>query len=620
MPQPTIAPGDSVGCAGTFSDYWLYAVDTGAYAGGYPPGTLFDWSINLGGPVADLDSILLDLNNLGNITLTVTLPASLGNNCSGTTSINVNFSEPVQTAYMSQDSVSCTPNNDGVAYVYHLEANGPIRYVWVDALGDTVRDVTNNYNYAGLFDADFTFDPNVNSFLDDGNGDFILDNLDNYNIFKDSLQNLIVGTYTVYITTNAGDPYPTPQCVSSGTINIGRTPCVPPQLLDPCVCVDNADVNRRAPYTDGQFSETVSLLGGQSPWTIVSLTSSSGRPLSNIAAIEDCIDNTTQTAPVTSADIIVVTPNDSSYINFYLFDGDTYTLVVEDASGAQLTISGGGCNYPEAPINDTTITVCADNFGLNIQDAAFPGGVDPSIVLSWYDDSLCTGSPLMYGDLSNVPANYPDLTDISNPGPGGNIGYTVYNFYVASDSVADVACEGKRAMVTILSNEVVATLDSSINVNCNGEASGAIYITMTNGTAPFTYQWSNGSTEEDLLNLTAASYDLIVTDSLGCTFALSVDILENPPFVYGKTLQNNQCHGDSTGQISIFVSGAVPFTSGAPYTYLWSDGQTTSVANYLVAGTYTVTVTDSIGCDTILTFQIFEPTLLDQTYHHTAIV
>ncbi|MBL0053753.1 MAG: hypothetical protein IPP29_20760 [Bacteroidetes bacterium] len=39
----------------------------------------------------------------------------------------------------------------------------------------------------------------------------------------------------------------------------------------------------------------------------------------------------------------------------------------------------------------------------------------------------------------------------------------------------------------------------------------------------------------------------------------------------------------------------------------WSDGQTTSVANYLVAGTYTVTVTDSINCDTILTFQIFRP-------------
>ncbi|MBL0054141.1 MAG: hypothetical protein IPP29_22990 [Bacteroidetes bacterium] len=76
---------------------------------------------------SDLDSALLDLNNIGNISVTVKIPNSLGG-CSGTDQIVVNFSEPVQTIYMSQDSAACSPNS--MAIVQHLEANGPIRYVW----------------------------------------------------------------------------------------------------------------------------------------------------------------------------------------------------------------------------------------------------------------------------------------------------------------------------------------------------------------------------------------------------------------------------------------------------------------------------------------------------------
>nr|MBK9651639.1 hypothetical protein [Bacteroidota bacterium] len=150
-PKPYITPGDSAGCAGAFGTvgdplgYWVYAKDSGAYAGGYPLGTTFDWS-TLFGPVANLDSIFLDQNTLGNISVIVKLPTNLGG-CEGNSNIFVNFAEPVQGAYMSQDSVSCTPNNDGMAIVQHLEANGPIRYVWVDALGDTLRDVTNNFNF-----------------------------------------------------------------------------------------------------------------------------------------------------------------------------------------------------------------------------------------------------------------------------------------------------------------------------------------------------------------------------------------------------------------------------------------------------------------------------------------
>ncbi|MBK8847022.1 MAG: lamin tail domain-containing protein [Bacteroidetes bacterium] len=598
FPTPVITPGDTLACVNAITNYYVYAVDTGAYAAGYPPGTTFDWG-DLNGPIADKDSAIVGPAELlsGLVSVTVTLPLALGGCIGYSNTITLNFQEPQTQVFLSQDSVDgCTPNS-GCVYVENISGNGPFRYVWVDQNGDTIKNVVSANSVSGPYDTD---------------GDLILDDFDGnpgpdiYTIYSDTVCGLQVGNYTVYVSTNASSSYPPPSCVATASIDLGRKRCL--NITDPCVCTNNIDAGFRSNPTDGQFSELITLYGGSSPWSLVSLTTSSGRPTSNVAAPVCTGDNTLETVAVSSADIIEHIANDSSTLTFYMFDGDSYNALFMDANGDTISITGGGCNYPPMPIADVTVSICSDSTQLNVQDMVFPGGVDPSISIQWYEDSTCTANPLSYSALSDIPTNYPDIYDAYNPGPNG-IGYTVYHFYVAADSVADPTCEGARSMVSVLSNNVVAEITSITNVNCYGEATGAVDMTMINGTAPFTYEWSNGTTDEDLSNVVASTYTLTVTDSLGCQFITAIEILENPAFAIGKTISPNLCHGDSTGQIAVYVSGAV-----SPYTYQWSNGATTAINNYLTAGTYTLTVTDSLGCDTIMTFYIFEPNMLDKNF------
>jgi len=90
---------------------------------------------------------------------------------------------------------------------------------------------------------------------------------------------------------------------------------------------------------------------------------------------------------------------------------------------------------------------------------------------------------------------------------------------------------------------------------------------------------------------------------------MEIFVPENPQLIIDvDTLVNVSCFGNSDAYIELNVSGGV-----APYYYLWSNGSTMNFINNLSAGQYCVTITDSLGCDTILCYTITEPTLLTAT-------
>ncbi len=154
---------------------------------------------------------------------------------------------------------------------------------------------------------------------------------------------------------------------------------------------------------------------------------------------------------------------------------------------------------------------------------------------------------------------------------------------------------------------------SSLNITststpCSGIAGTATAV-PSGGTAPFTYLWTPGSqTTQTATGLSAGTYSVTVTDASGCSKSGTVVITTSPPVILtGHVSTNVNCFGNSTGSATVNVSGGTP-----PLTYSWNTTpvQTTQTASGLPAGSYTVIVTDAMGCSISDIVIITQPPLL----------
>ncbi len=165
---------------------------------------------------------------------------------------------------------------------------------------------------------------------------------------------------------------------------------------------------------------------------------------------------------------------------------------------------------------------------------------------------------------------------------------------------------------TISQPTALAFTSGQDSVLCNGDATGSAYVSPTGGVGPYTYLWdvnAANQTTDTATNLAAGSYDVTITDVNGCDTTATVSVFE--PQVLGVGVigfDNPQCNGDSTGTISTTTQGGT-----LPYTYLWSNTETTSNISDLPAGFYGLTVTDGNGCTATASTTLFEPTALTST-------
>ena len=131
-----------------------------------------------------------------------------------------------------------------------------------------------------------------------------------------------------------------------------------------------------------------------------------------------------------------------------------------------------------------------------------------------------------------------------------------------------------------------------IDMSCFAVSDGSISLNISSGISPFTYSWSNGATTASVNNLSAGSYDVIVTDAVGCTADLNNNIIDEPLEIQiSSNISPLSCYGFSDGGISLNISSGI-----SPFTYSWSNGATTASLNNLGAGSYDVIVTDAVGC------------------------
>ncbi len=144
------------------------------------------------------------------------------------------------------------------------------------------------------------------------------------------------------------------------------------------------------------------------------------------------------------------------------------------------------------------------------------------------------------------------------------------------------------------------TFAGGFNISCFGENDGQITASSSGGVGGYTYFWSDGQLGPAALNAEAGIYFVQVTDLNGCTDLDSV-IMTQPDRLQGglSNVQPVSCNGRSDGNITVIMSGG-----SAPFTYSWSDGPGGAFRSGLSPGTYSVDVTDLVGCTWDTTFTI----------------
>ena len=150
--------------------------------------------------------------------------------------------------------------------------------------------------------------------------------------------------------------------------------------------------------------------------------------------------------------------------------------------------------------------------------------------------------------------------------------------------------------------------DALTDPSCAGYNDGSVTITMQGGTAPYSYSWSNGDNTATASNLTAGLHTVTVTDNAGCTFSETFTLTDPPSITVSSSLTEPTCNGAADGEITVSASNGI-----APYIYNWSTGDTGPTISGLVAGTYTVTVTDQngAGCTVVETINLGQPAVLN---------
>ena len=167
-----------------------------------------------------------------------------------------------------------------------------------------------------------------------------------------------------------------------------------------------------------------------------------------------------------------------------------------------------------------------------------------------------------------------------------------------------------QAIVGSASSTVTCSITTNNNVSCFGANNGSLTALAGGGTSPYTYLWSNGKTTAINSGVTVGTYTVTITDVNGCTSSCTKVVTQPTQIVVVMSGKDASSCNNNDGTATASVSGGTP-----GYTYVWSNGGTNSTIIGLVAGTYTVTVTDSKGCTKTGSIVILQPAYVCTTFY-----
>ncbi len=286
----------------------------------------------------------------------------------------------------------------------------------------------------------------------------------------------------------------------------------------------------------------------------------------------------------------IITANASGGGGFYMYQWANNL----GNSGTINNISTG--NY------SVTIT---DSKGCTASTSTFVGEPNPLIITLSSTPVACSGNATgsittsATGGTGSYSFNWDNgIGNVQNP---TNLSAGIYNITVTDGN----GCI-KTASTTISQLSTVnVAIQNAIDLTCNGANDGSISLSITNGIAPFSYNWTNGiGNTPNPTNLSAGNYAVTITDANGCTATTSTTLTQPTPLIINPITNPTSCNGNNDGAVALIINGGT-----APFSYNWSNGiANTNIANNLLAGNYSVTVTDVNNCSAVTTAVVTQPT------------
>lgn len=479
-----------------------------------------------------------------------------GNGCTRTASVTIT-EPPLLTASIDGGNVKCFGGNDGTATVNVSGGVTPYSYLWDDPSGQTSATASN----------------------------------------------LLPGTYHATVTDANG-------CITTATITITQ-PAAPLALS-----ITSADVKC---HSGNDGSATVSVTGGTSPYTYLwnDLAGQTTATASGLIAGTFTVVVTDQNGCTASAAVTVAEPSalmaSTSKTDLKCFGGNDGT--------ASVTVSGGISPYnylwndPAAQTTSTATGLTAGTWQVLITDA---NGCTLTASVTLNEPAASVTASVTKTDARCWGSSDGTATVLASGGTGS---YTyswndpaVQNTAIATGlkagtyqvTVTDANGCSTSATVTIAEPPLLTASATGTDAKCFGSSDGTATVAALGGTPGFLYLWNDPAlqTTATATGLKAGTYQVIVTDTNGCTATASVSIGEPPLLTASITSTNVNCNGGSDGTATVSVSGGT-----VSYTYLWNDpaAQTTATATGLKAGVYQVTVTDANACTLTASVTISEP-------------
>lgn len=319
----------------------------------------------------------------------------------------------------------------------------------------------------------------------------------------------------------------------------------------------------------------------------------------------------------------------------------TYTVTVTDVNGCSNTMSA-------TVLEPTPLDVAADTLpaacGLPGSATVIPSGGTPNYTVSWSNGNNTTfttvapAGPLSvtvtdangceFGLDLNIPGNNTPLelgSDVLanagcliggsarvNPVSGtppfqydwdnGDTTALATNLSLGQHIVIVTDSSGCIASDTVQIGQIpLPGVTAEVTNQATCVSGGTATATATGGTPPYTYVWNGVDSTQTIANLSPGQHIVVVTDSTGCTATDTIDVLTPPlPDAAADVTLPLTCAAGGSATAS--ASGGT-----APYSFVWSNQDTTATTTNLQAETYTVTVTDAGGCTDTATISFSTP-------------